>query len=196
MATESGFIRHCLDGHSHVCLGALPNELMPSADQFNGIWNLRPEEYPTHRIHGRMVKLPRWQKAYGNDYRFSGLTSVALPVGRELVPFLSWAVQTIDHRLNGILMNWYDGSLGHYIGKHRDSRDGLIEGAPIISMSLGETRICRFRKWKGLEQVDIAVSHGSVLIIPFDTNLSWTHEITKSKRAQGRRISITIRAFH
>ena len=53
----------------------------------------------------------------------------------------------------------------------------------------------RLRPWKRTEKSDIALHHGSVVVIPYETNLGWTHEITKSARAQGRRISVTARAF-
>ena len=60
-----------------------------------------------------------------------------------LEPFLTWAKEAIDGRLNGVLVNWYDGSLGHYIGRHRDSRVNMVSGAPIVTISFGEERIFR-----------------------------------------------------
>ena len=72
-------------------------------------------------MHGRFVKIPRWQQAYGVDYRFSGKVSKALPIPVLLTPLVVWAKNQIDDRLNGMLLNWYDADLGHYIGRHRDS---------------------------------------------------------------------------
>ena len=156
---------------------------------------LHPPEPPRIHLHGRRVALPRWQEAYGRDYHFSGATKAAQPVPALLQPYLDWAQGAVDRRLNGLLLNWYDGTLGHYIGAHRDSRRDMVEDAPIVTLSLGEARVMRFRRWKGAERIDLPLDHGSVLVLPYAANLAWTHEIVKSARARGRRISITLRAF-
>ncbi len=123
------------------------------------------------------------------------MLSSALPIPVELSTYLEWSQTAIDERLNGLLINWYDGRKNHYIGKHRDNVKGLVTGAPIITISFGEGRTFRLREWKGKERVDVVLEQGSVVVLPYETNLAWTHEITKSKRARGRRISITIRVF-
>jgi len=65
-------------------------------------------------------------------YQYTGRVNRALPTPKLLEPLLSWAKQAIDEQLNGILVNWYEGKLGHYIGKHRDSLVGLVKDAPIV----------------------------------------------------------------
>jgi len=100
---------------------------------FNELWELHPEEYHTLVLHGKEVKTPRWQQAYGRNYDYSGSRNNALPIVPELQHFLDWGQQNVDDRLNGLLLNWYDGAKGHYIGKHRDSRTGLIPDTPIVA---------------------------------------------------------------
>lgn len=53
---------------------------------------------------------------------------------------MAWAREADYEALNGLLLNWYDGRFGHHIGKHGDSRVGMIPGAPIVTISLGEER--------------------------------------------------------
>jgi alkylated DNA repair dioxygenase AlkB len=101
----------------------------------------------------------------------------------------------VDARLNGILLNWYDGKFGHYIGKHRDSTDDMVDGAPIVTVSLGEERKFRLRPWKQAGFIDFDAVPGSVFIMPYTTNLTWTHEVPHSAKYRGRRISITLRTF-
>jgi len=173
----------------------LPAELLPNDDGFEVLWALHPEAFHLVRMHGREVPTPRWQQAYGRAYDYSGSRNEALPVAPELAPYLEWTRREIDARLNGLLLNWYDGARGHYIGKHRDTFDALVPGAPIVTISLGESRLFRLRPWKGQGFQDFPADHGSVFILPFETNLAWTHEVPKSKRATGRRISLTFRAF-
>ena len=94
------------------------------------------------------------------------------------------------------MLNWYDGALQHYIGPHRDDEKQLLKGAPIVTISFGETRKFRLRRWKTTENfIDIIVAHGSVLVLPYITNLAFTHQVPKSTLQTGRRISVTIRAF-
>jgi alkylated DNA repair dioxygenase AlkB len=118
-----------------------------------------------------------------------------LPVDSQLQPFLDWAHSAVDAQLNGILVNWYDGGLRHYIGRHRDSTANLVVGAPIVTISLGEERVFRLRPWKGKGIIDFPAANGMVFVLPYETNLHWTHEVTHRTRDIGRRISVTLRAF-
>jgi hypothetical protein len=43
--------------------------------------------------------------------------------------------------------------------------------------------------------MDISLPNGSVIVIPWETNPAWTHSVPASRRFQGRRISVTLRAF-
>lgn len=47
---------------------------------FDALWALHPEMFPLLVLYGRPVLLPRWQQAYGEDYRFSGQLSRGEPV--------------------------------------------------------------------------------------------------------------------
>lgn len=195
MLANSTFRRHTLaDGCLFYC-GELPEKLLPTNEVFEQLWNLHPEEYHEIKIHGREVKTPRWQQAYGADYHYTGRVNRGLPVPPELRPYLDWACQQTAEPHNGMLLNWYDGALGHYIGKHRDSTRHMIRGTSIVTVSLGEERTFRLRGWKQPGQHDFAAPHGTVFVMPYATNLAWTHEVPKSTRYQARRISITMRAF-
>ena len=132
------------------------------------------------------------------DYHFSGQVSQALPVPALWAPHFRWVKDAIDPRLNGLLVIWYDGALGHYIGKRRDSINNMVAGAPIVTLSFGERPQFRLRPWrdKGKQFVDFPATDGTVFILPYDTNLSWTHEVPHRAADRGRRISVTLRAFH
>jgi len=193
----NGFEIHTLDDGRRFHVGRLPAELIPGPARFENLWDIHPVERPMIHLHGRPVRIPRWQQAYGADYHFSGQTSSALPVPSILDPFLAWAKFVIDRRLNGLLLNWYDGRLGHYIGPHRDSTKNMIPGAPIVTISLGEARTFRLTRGDaGPKSVrDFVADSGSVFVLPFDTNNAWKHGVPKRARQLGRRISITVRAF-
>ena len=61
-----------------------------SYDAFQSIWDMHPEQYHTLKIHGKEVLTPRWQQAYGKNYRYTGAKNNALPIPDELKPFLTW----------------------------------------------------------------------------------------------------------
>lgn len=188
--------RHRLNAGDHdILLGRLEPDVCPDEATFEALWDLHPETFHEIMIHGRAVKTPRWQQAYGADYRYTGQINHALPVPSEIAPLHRWLQENLDPALNGLLFNWYDGARDHYIGAHRDSTASMIPGAPIVTLSLGQERVFRMRPWKGRGYEDFVVTHGDLLLIPFETNLAYTHEVPKFQRYQGRRISVTARAF-
>lgn len=187
-----GFARHELDEDNELWVGTLPTDMAPAFDE---LWDLHPSEFHEIKMHGRLVKTPRWQQAYGMDYQYTGRVNKALPIPTLLNPIWTWAKEQVDSRLNGILLNWYDGKLDHYIGKHRDSTKNMVPNAPIVTVSLGQERVFRLRPYRGKKIVDFAASNATVFVMPYATNLAWTHEVPRMKKYRDRRISITFRAF-
>jgi alkylated DNA repair dioxygenase AlkB len=190
-------VEHRIAGRFSIFTARLPDELeRASQARFAELWALHPRRFHTitQPFTGRTIPLPRWQQAYGRDYHYSGGVNRALPVPPLLQPYLAWARRHLDARLNGLLLNWYDAALRHYIGPHRDSIVGLSEGAPIVTVSLGATRLFRLRP-KGGTFVDFPATDGSVFILPWETNLNVKHAVPHRAGDLGRRISITIRAF-
>ena len=165
--------------------------LLPVSVPFDPLWNLHPVEFPVVRMIGKAMPTPRWTQAYGRDYRYAGNVARALPVPLLLQPLLALA-QGLDNRINGMLINWYDGDLGHYIGKHRDAADGLVAGAPILTLSLGAPRIFRFRRYRGAGIFDFDTGQYPVIAFGTEVNRVFSHEVI---RGAGRRISVTARAF-
>lgn len=192
-----GFQTQKLPGDHDFLTGQLPRNLLERI-VFDRLWEFHPAESPEIHMHGKKVRIPRWQQAFGVNYRFSGQVSQALPIPGILEPVLDWCRLAIDPALNGLLLNWYDGQLGHYIGRHRDSTQNLVPNSAIVTVSFGEERVFRLRPWPhrpGVVAVDFRTGDGSVFILPWSTNRAFTHEVTASKRLTGRRISVTLRAF-
>ncbi|WP_291722719.1 alpha-ketoglutarate-dependent dioxygenase AlkB [Bernardetia sp.] len=163
--------------------------------EFDILWNEHPAEFHEVVIHGKKIKTPRWQQAYGKNYEYTGSKNNALPLDRIDEKYLMWCQENIDERLNGLLLNWYEGKNQHYIGKHRDSIKGLEEGSPIVTVSLGEERIFRLRPYGGQGYQDYEVKDGDVLVIPWETNQNYTHEVPHFQKYKKRRISVTLRAY-
>jgi alkylated DNA repair dioxygenase AlkB len=190
------FTTHDLGDGRTFLTGVLPSELVWDDAAFESVWEARPAAKPTIHLHGRRVEIPRWQRAYGADYHFSGQTMAADPVPDFGTPLLDWAREAVHPGLNGLLLNWYDGP-GHYIGPHRDSVRGMVADAPIVTLSFGERRTFRLTRVAetAKETRDFATTHGAAFVLPYATNRAWKHGVPKSARYTGRRISVTMRAF-
>ncbi|MBC6993507.1 alpha-ketoglutarate-dependent dioxygenase AlkB [Lewinella lacunae] len=170
-------------------------EFQLSAPDFKHLWESHPSEFHEVMMHGKLVKTPRWQQAYGKSYEYTGSKNNALPITEEHLKYLAWCKKEVDDRINGLLINWYSGELQHYIGKHRDSTKGLMSGSPIVTISHGGERVFRFRPFRGEGFMDITVEDGDVVIVPWKTNKSFTHEVPYHKKFTKDRISITLRAY-
>jgi alkylated DNA repair dioxygenase AlkB len=193
-----GFESKDLGAGCNLWVGRLAIGLTPTEAEFEALWRLHPKECHEIQMHGQLVKTPRWQQAYGMDYHYTGSINRALPIPPLVEPMLRWSLENIDSSLNGLLLNWYDGRLGHYIGRHRDSVHDMIPGAPIVTISLGEDRTFRLRPWPSRvknEPIDFPAQNGTVFVMPWETNRAFTHEVPASSRQNGRRISVTLRAF-
>lgn len=183
------------DGHLFRS-GRLPEGLLWDGAAFETAWAAHPNDKHRIMMHGRLVETPRWQQAYGADYHYTGSINKALPVPPHIAPLLAWVQEQIEPRINGALINWYEGP-GHYIGPHHDSVKQMVMGSPIVTVSFGETRTFRLTKGKGAaaQTLDFPALDGTVFVMPYDTNGVWKHSVPKSTRYTGRRISVTFRAF-
>lgn len=192
----AAFNTHDLGGGVEFLTGALPAHLVWDGATFEAVWALHPQDKHVIHMPGGPVETPRWQQAYGADYRYTGRVNTALPVPDLLVPLREWARENVDARLNGLLLNWYDGP-GHYIGPHNDDDRDLTAGTPIVTVSFGETRVFRLTRGKGAdkETADFPAVNGAVFVLPYATNRAWKHSVPKSAKYTGRRISVTLRAF-
>lgn len=183
-----------LDEQCFVLKGSIPQQVLPN--DFNAVWDLRPTEQNSVVVYGKRFKSPRWSCSYERDYAYSQQVSRASKLPSILEPLLRWCQSEMHKGYNGVLLNWHDGALGHYHAKHRDSTKGLVHGTSIVTISLGEERVFRLRPYgRAGERVDVFLRNGDFVVIPWETNEKWTHEIPKLKRYNAQRVSVTIRAF-
>ena len=197
-----------LNKDSWIDSGLLPRELMKNFT-FSDLWELHPEEKGKVKMRGKIISTPRWQKSYGKNYNFTGLNHVADPIPLILQSLLIWInnlskyTDESNSKFNQILLNWYENG-HHYIGAHSDDERQLYPHSPIISISLGATRLFRIRKKiKGSKErpiiKNIPLINRKVLIMGGKMQEDFTHEIVKvgGKKGEriGRRINITFRQF-
>ncbi|HET9987268.1 MAG TPA: hypothetical protein VFQ65_02090, partial [Kofleriaceae bacterium] len=60
------------------------------------MWEMHPTTFHVIKMYGKQVRTPRWQQAYGADYRYTGNTNRALAIPAELVLIHDWIEEQID----------------------------------------------------------------------------------------------------
>jgi len=180
----------------------LPDILKPDFDK---LWTMHPKVRDTGVYMGRTYETPRWVRAYGVDYIYSGIRHTAETIPEMLQSQVDWANANFGNgkTFNGMLINWYaNGS--DYIAPHSDNEPSIVSGSPIVSISLGATRkFCIERKSSNSsereherEHYTINLKDGDVIVMCGKMQRFYTHGIPKTKRTEvGPRINITLRMF-
>jgi alkylated DNA repair dioxygenase AlkB len=146
-------------------------------------------------LFGRPVPQPRliaWAGDLG--YRYSGQTLE----GRPFTPSLSAVLEPVRDRagvpFNHVLVNRYRD--GHdSMGMHADDEPELGEDPVVATLSLGATRrlvVKPRRKWDAPGH-DLALEHGSLLIMGGACQRHYVHGIPRQPRLREERISLTFR---
>lgn len=169
---------------------------LPFKYNWDTIWSMQPAvRDATVKVFNKIHKVPRNLAIYGRSYNFSGVDHPAKSIPAELEPFLKYAKDLTGCDYNGVLVNWYnDGN--DYIGKHRDNEAGLVAGAPIVSITLGDSnRVFRVREYRtGKIVLDQVLEDGDVFVMGGKFQNEFTHEVPKRAKA-GRRVNLTFRLF-
>lgn len=193
-----GFSREKMGNSSFLDIGNLPAPLSVDKSGFQKIWDLHPKTRHEIVMYGKKTPVPRYQQAYLRDYSFSGSVSKVLPLPDVLAPYLEYANSLgYSGNFNGFLINWYEAG-ENYIGSHADDEKQLVPDAPIITITLalpGEPRVFRLRDREKQIVKDVKTPNGIVLVMGGSFQREFKHEIVKTAKPVGSRISITIRQF-
>lgn len=98
---------------------------------------------------------------------------------------------------NCVLLNLYrDGK--DSVAWHSDREQNFGKDAIIASISFGETRMFRLRHKfrKDIDQVEIPLHHGSLLLMAGTTQSFWEHQVPKTARDILPRINLTFRQIN
>ena len=136
--------------------------------------------------------IARKTASYGIPYNYSQITYVhqAFPPSLEVI--LDKLEAILGFKPNNCLLNYYANGKSK-MGFHSDRIDNLVENTGIAIISLGESRILRFRNIENKENlVDFELKAGSLVFMTIALQKEWKHAIPKSDTERGR-ISLTFR---
>ncbi|WP_338790343.1 alpha-ketoglutarate-dependent dioxygenase AlkB [Bernardetia sp. MNP-M8] len=130
--------------------------------------------------------------SFGKAYNYS---QMSYPF-QEFPSFLEKIRQNIKIELNfetnNCLINYYENGLSK-MGYHSDQIDILAENTGIAIISLGETRILKFRNIENKTIFkEFELPSGSLFYMNQETQNNWQHSIPKSN-TENPRMSLTFR---
>lgn len=130
--------------------------------------------------------------SFGNAYNYSQMHYPYQDFLPELEQINENLLVTIGFKPNNCLINYYlDGK--SKMGYHSDQTDILEENTGIAIISLGETRVLKFRSIEDHNNMtDYVLTGGSLVYMTQEVQHNWQHSIPKSDTDNGR-ISLTFR---
>ena len=148
------------------------------------------------KIYGKEVNLPRKTAWYGDQnksYTFSGI-HLRPESWTNTLHEIKQRIESISSvTFNSVLLNLYrDGK--DSISWHTDAEPELGENPVIGSVSFGGTRrfVFRYQQDHKLKK-EVALTHGSFLLMAGATQHCWQHQIPKTAKKVSPRINLTFR---
>jgi alkylated DNA repair dioxygenase AlkB len=148
------------------------------------------------RMFGREVDSPRlscWIGDPAATYTYSGARFEPHPWPTPLLAIRARLQHELGIEFNSVLANLYrDGS--DRMGWHSDNEAELGTRPLIASLSLGATRrfVFKHRATPAVKR-DIALTHGSLLLMRGDTQAHYRHALPATRRGFEPRINLTFR---
>jgi len=152
-------------------------------------------EQQSMNIYGKTIPFPRLTTWYGDSdkpYTFSGITLQPHPWTKELLEIKKKIEPKAGVLFNSVLLNRYrNGS--DSISWHTDAEKELGNNPVIASVNFGEERTFQLKHKITNERINIALKHGSLLIMKGELQHFWKHQIPKTKKKINERINLTFR---
>jgi alkylated DNA repair dioxygenase AlkB len=131
--------------------------------------------------------------SFGVPYNYSGQHYEPVQMPPPIAAIAARAGGFAGHPFNNCLANCYETG-DNSMGFHQDSYEGLVPSSTIAIVSLGATRPLVFRSIDRTHRRELALEHGSLLLMTQSTQRTWSHGVPRASSA-GRRISLTFRCF-
>lgn len=130
--------------------------------------------------------------SFGNAYNYSQISYPFQEFTPELNKIIESINKTLEFKPNNCLINYYMNGKSK-MGFHSDQTDILYENTGVGIVSIGETRVLRFRNIADRELIkDFELPSGSFIYMTNEIQDEWQHSIPKSDTENGR-MSLTFR---
>lgn len=175
----------------------MPNffNLKQSDVYFNKLFTEIKWKQESMKLYGRNIDFPRLTAWYGDidkQYSFSGITLHPENWTQTLLDIKQPLEAIAETRFNSVLLNLYRNGEDS-ISWHTDAEKELGENPIIASINFGATRKFQLRHNETKEKIELALSHGSLLIMRGEIQHYWQHQVPKTKHQIKERINLTFR---
>ena len=163
---------------------------------YTTLLNNTPWQEYVMEIYDKTVTAPRMISWY-EDRDNSGADRTKPDWTPELLLIKKRVEKETEVKFNCVLLNLYrNGKDG--VAWHSDREQNFGKDAIIASVSFGETRMFRLRHKfrKDIDQVEIPLHHGSLLLMAGTTQSFWEHQVPKTARDILPRINLTFRQIN
>lgn len=142
-------------------------------------------------MYDKIVTAPRMIAWYGQQEEAD---ENAMPWTAELKTLLSKVEKETGLQFNAVLLNLYRNG-NDSVAWHSDREHRIGRNPNIASVTFGQTRPFRLRHKtnKEIQQLEILLHHGTLLLMSGTTNTFWEHHIPKSAKEMLPRINLTFR---
>jgi alkylated DNA repair dioxygenase AlkB len=158
---------------------------------------LHEQNWPDNRyiVAGRQFTLPRlqtWHADAGIRYSYSNNLLETRSWSPLLLEIRAKVEALLNFSFNSVLVNLYRNG-DDYVGWHSDNEPELGEQPFIASLTFGAERVFEFRHKKSLQQGQLLLRSGTLLIMQPNFQHNWLHSVPLDKRVQAGRINLTFR---
>lgn len=133
--------------------------------------------------------------SFGVPYDYSNINYDYNDFPNYLLEILNKVEMTIGYKPNNCLINYYYDSQSK-MGYHSDQIDILEPNTGIVILSLGNSRIIRFKNKLDNSLFDIKLYSNTLLYMTQETQKKWMHSILPGNDDDSERISITFRRIN
>lgn len=130
--------------------------------------------------------------SFGKPYNYSDINYELNSFPNLISEIIKEIVDVVGYEPNNCLINFYYENSSK-MGFHSDEIEILEPDTGIIILSLGNSRIIRFKNKQNTEIFDFTLHSGSLLYMTQETQKKWLHSILSGSNDTSERISITFR---
>jgi alkylated DNA repair dioxygenase AlkB len=150
------------------------------------------------KFFGKEINEPRLTAWYGDEgkfYKYSGIKMNPNPWTPDLITIKEKIETVLKLKFNSVLVNLYRQGKDS-MGWHSDDEPELGDNPTIASVSFGATRRFQLRhKYNKTLSLEVALTHGSLLLMRGKTQHFWKHQIPKTSKVLTPRINLTFRVI-
>ncbi len=177
-----------------------PDFLTPeeASHYYNILYKETPWRQDDIKVFGKVHPQPRLTALYATNnlpYSYSNITMHPLAFTFALSEIKKKVESLVNAEFTTCLLNLYRHGKDSN-GWHADDEKELGKNPTIASVSLGASRVFKFRDKKVKSSVHtMSLEHGSLLLMKDETQHNWQHQIPKTSKFVEPRINLTFRVI-